>query len=71
MTNWEPREFEIDLSFLGDHRYEATTWKDGANAHRNAQDFMKESQIVDKNKTLKLKLAPGGGWACILSVLRY
>jgi len=71
MTNWDAREFEIDLSFLGDRRYEAASWKDGANAHRNAQDFRKESQIVDKNSTLKINLAPGGGWACILSVLRY
>ncbi len=71
MTNWEEREFEIDLSFLGDSRYEAMQWQDGPNAHRNARDFQKESIIVDKQSKLHLKLAPGGGWAGILSVLRY
>ncbi len=69
MTNWESREFEIDLSFIGDQKYEATVWKDGPNAHRNAQDFVKENFVLDKNKQLKIKLAPGGGWACILSIV--
>ena len=70
MTNWDAREIEIDLSFLDDRRYEATIWKDGPNAHRNAQDFIKENFIVDKNAKLKINLAPGGGWACTLSVVR-
>jgi len=70
MTNWDTRELEIDFSFLGDRKYEATIWKDGPNAHRNAQDFIKESIIVDKNAIFKIKLAPGGGWAAILSVVR-
>ena len=70
MTNWDTREIEIDLSFLGDRKYEATIWKDGPNAHRNAQDFIKENFIVDKSTKLKIKLAPGGGWAAILSVVR-
>ncbi len=69
MTDWDARELEIDLAFLGDTKYEATIWKDGPNAHRNAQDFIKESIILDSNTKLKIKLAPGGGWACILSVL--
>ena len=70
MTNWDTRDIEIDLSFLGDRRYEATIWKDGPNAHRNAQDFIKENFIVDKNTKLKINLAPGGGWAAILSIVR-
>jgi alpha-glucosidase len=71
MTNWSERDFEIELSFLGDHRYELTEFRDGPNAHRNAQDFVKESQLVDKEKSIKIHLAPGGGWAAILAVSRY
>jgi len=71
MTNWDEREFEIDLSFLDEKIYQASIWKDGPNAHRNAQDFLMENLIVDKSKMLKIKLAPGGGWACILSVSSY
>jgi alpha-glucosidase len=71
MTNWTEREFEIDLSFLGDRRFEMTEFRDGPNAHRNAQDFVKEAKLVDKNETVSIKLAPGGGYAAILSVVRY
>ena len=70
MTNWDEREFELDLSFLGERKFEATIWKDGLNAHRNAQDFVKESFIVDKSTKLKIKLAPGGGWAAVFSIVR-
>ena len=70
MTNWDAREFELDLSFLGERKFEATIWKDGLNAHRNAQDFVKESFIVDKSTKLKIKLAPGGGWAAVFSIVR-
>ena len=70
MTDWNAREIEVDLSFLGDRKFEAVVWKDGPNAHRNAQDFVKESFIVDKNTKMKLKLAPGGGWAAVLSIVR-
>jgi alpha-glucosidase len=70
MTDWDAREVEIDLSFLGDRKYEATIWKDGPNAHRNAQDYVKESIIVDKDTRLKISMAPGGGWAAILSIVR-
>ncbi len=70
MTDWDAREVEIDLSFLGDRKYEAAIWRDGPNAHRNAQDYVKESTIVDKHTRLKIKMAPGGGWAAILSIVR-
>ena len=70
MTNWESRDLEIDLSFLDDRKYAASIWKDGPNAHRNAQDFVKENFTADKNTKLKIKIAPGGGWACLLSVLK-
>jgi alpha-glucosidase len=70
MTNWDARDLEADLSFLGERTFEATIWKDGPNADRNAQDFVKESFSVDKNTKLKIKLAPGGGMAAVLSIVR-
>ena len=71
MTNWDTREIKIGLSFLGDTRYEATIWKDGPNAHRNAQDFIRENFIIDKNTKLEIKLAPGGGFAGIFTVVKF
>ncbi|MEN8225619.1 MAG: glycoside hydrolase family 97 protein [Bacteroidota bacterium] len=70
MTDWNAREIEVELSFLGELKYEATIWRDGPNAHRNAQDYVKESYIVDQHSKLKLHLAPGGGWAAVLAIVR-
>jgi alpha-glucosidase len=70
LTNWTEREIEIDLSFLGPTKYEVVIWKDGPNAHRDATDFQKDSFIVDKNAKFKIKLAPGGGFAGVLSIVK-
>ncbi|MBN2320875.1 MAG: glycoside hydrolase family 97 protein, partial [Acidobacteria bacterium] len=34
MTNWDPREMELDFSFLPEGKYEALIFEDGINAHR-------------------------------------
>ncbi|MCF8368514.1 MAG: glycoside hydrolase family 97 protein [Bacteroidales bacterium] len=68
MTNWQPTELEIDLSFLSEGEYNADIWQDGTNANRYASDFKKTKQTLTADKKLKLKLAPGGGWAAILSL---
>ena len=70
MTDWDARDVEVDLSFLGDLKYEAVIYKDGLNAHRNARDYDRDSMIVDKNTRLKIKMAPGGGWTAVLSIVR-
>ena len=36
MTDWTPRELELDFSFLPDGNFTADTYQDGANADRNA-----------------------------------
>ena len=43
LTNWEPREMELDLSFLGDGDYKLELFKDGINADRAACDYKKKS----------------------------
>ena len=63
MTNWTPREIDIDLSFLPDGKFSMEAYEDGVNADRNASDYKQVKTHVDKNSKLKLKLAPGGGWA--------
>lgn len=62
MTNWEPRELEIPLTFLGRGEYKSSTIEDGINADRHGSDYRIRGSIVHKNETLKIKLAPGGGW---------
>lgn len=63
LTNWEPREIELDLSFLGDGNYKLEFFKDGINADRAACDYKKEVIPVPADRKLKIKMAPGGGYA--------
>ena len=63
MTNWTPRELEIDFSFLPDGNFQMASYQDGVNADRIASDYKLLSTPVSKATKLKIKLAPGGGWA--------
>ncbi|MGH2646507.1 MAG: glycoside hydrolase family 97 catalytic domain-containing protein, partial [Ginsengibacter sp.] len=63
MTNWDERDLEIDFSFLGSGNYEATIFKDGINADKDATDYKKEIITVTADTKMKIHLAPGGGWA--------
>jgi alpha-glucosidase len=62
MTDWTPRDFDLDLSFLGDGDYEAVIFSDGINADRHAQDYSRTEREVSKGSTIKISMAPGGGW---------
>lgn len=62
MTNWNPRDLTIDLSFLDDGIYEAEIFQDGVNADRDATDYVREVKTVTKNDKLNVSLMPGGGW---------
>ncbi len=63
MTDWSPRDFEIDLSFLSDEDYTIEIWQDGVNADRFAEDLKKIVKKVTNTDRLKVKMAPGGGYA--------
>ena len=63
MTNWTPRDLEVDFSFLPDGNFTLDSYEDGVNADRNASDYKKTTREVNKSTKLKIHLAPGGGWA--------
>ena len=63
MTDWAPRDLDVDLSFLPDGQFTMEAYQDGANADRFASDYKKTSASVDKTSKVKIQLAPGGGWA--------
>jgi len=67
MTSWTPRELSLDLSFLGAGNYDMLLYQDGINADRNGSDYKMIKRAVAKADKLDLKLAPGGGWAAIIS----
>ena len=63
LTNWTPRELDLDLSFLGEGDYILELFKDGINADRAARDYKKEVIPVPTDRKLKIRMAPGGGYA--------
>jgi alpha-glucosidase len=63
MTNWTPRDLELNLSFLGDGEYQAVIFRDGVNADKDATDYKKEIVNVSRGSKLKIRLSEGGGWA--------
>ncbi len=63
MTDWQPRELEVKLDFLGEGEYEALIFEDGINVDRYASDFRVEKLRVKGTETLKVKMAAGGGYA--------
>ena len=64
MTNWDAREMELDLSFLGVGSYVAEIYQDGVNAHRAARDYkIKRLHLTPTGRRLRIEMAPGGGFA--------
>ena len=62
ITNWDERDVELDLSFIQGRTMMLIT--DGVNADRNAEDYRTQSLAVPA--TLKVHLAPGGGFAAVI-----
>ena len=60
LNNWEPRDLELDLSFIPAGS-KVEIFADGVNAHRAARDFKKAECQLEGPK-VKIHLAPGGGW---------
>ncbi len=70
MTNWNEREIELNFSFLGEGNYSAEIFKDGINADRNAADYKRELMNVTNKSIVKVKMAPGGGWAARITLVK-
>ncbi|MBR3743966.1 MAG: glycoside hydrolase family 97 protein [Bacteroidales bacterium] len=66
-TNWDPRDVSIDLGFLGSGSWKAEIYRDGANADRHATDYKHEFKDVRAGDKLDIHMAPGGGFAVILT----
>jgi alpha-glucosidase len=63
MNNWTARELEIDFSFLPEGNFQMDAYQDGENADRMASDYKLVKSQVNRGTKLKIKMAPGGGWA--------
>ena len=65
LTNWDARDLVLDLGFIGSGNM--TIFRDGVNAHRNAQDYKKDSDKLPIDGKYQIHMAPGGGWAAKIS----
>jgi len=66
MTDWTARELTVDFSFLSPGRHRIIIYQDGINADRFGNDYKKVTAKVKTADKMKIKLAPGGGWAAII-----
>ncbi len=62
MTNWDPRDLEIDFSFLpAGKEYSAEVYSDGREADRDAEKYDHKKMKVNSTTKMNLHAAPGGG----------
>ncbi len=65
VTDGTAREFEIKLDFLEEGKYEAQVYCDASDAdcYTNEQAYKIEHKKVTKNSKIRVRMAPGGGFA--------
>ncbi|MDO5443731.1 MAG: glycoside hydrolase family 97 catalytic domain-containing protein [Bacteroidia bacterium] len=63
LADWNGKEVELKLGFLGDGEYDLQLLRDGANADKNAQDYALERRTVRKGESVRVRMASGGGFA--------
>ena len=68
MTDWTPRNLEVDLSFLGTGLFEAEIYSDGVNADVYGADYQVEKKMVTTKDKIQIKMAPGGGWVAHFNI---
>jgi alpha-glucosidase len=70
ITDWDGRDIDVPLSFLGGGAYKAEIYEDAPDAATSPKNTVREERNVDAKTVLKLKLAPGGGCAVRLTPVR-
>jgi len=70
ITDWDARELDVPLSFLGSGSYTADIFSDAPDAAKQPKNTVREQRQVNAKTVLKLRLAPGGGAAIRLTPAR-
>ena len=70
LNDWNGRELEVALDFLGEGEYDAQIFMDGVNADRWGEDYKLEKTKVSKGDVLPVRMADGGGWVAILKPVK-
>ena len=63
-TDWNPRDYELDFSFLPQNLgFKVTIVKDGVNVDKQAEDHEWETFTVTSDSSKNIQMGPGGGFA--------
>jgi alpha-glucosidase len=63
MNDWTARKIEVDLSkILGEGDYKAEVFRDGVNADRLGEDYIREVVALPASRKLVADMAPAGGY---------
>lgn len=68
LTDWNEREMDLDLSFVGKGSCEAEVFEDGPNAARVGKDYRKQTIRISLNRPYRLKMTSGGGFVMKLQI---
>ena len=63
ITDWTARELELSTVFLGSGEWKVEAFEDAPDADKNAEHYVRREFTIKAGDTLKVKLAPGGGFA--------
>ncbi|SDC98355.1 glycoside hydrolase family 97 protein [Niabella drilacis] len=69
ITDTLARNLELKMDFLPPGSYKITIIRDGINADKRAEDYLRTETVMEAGSTLKLDLAPGGGWVARIEPL--
>ena len=70
ITDWDAREVQIPLNFLGSGSYKADIYSDAPDAATYPKNTVRDQRNVDARTVLTLKLAPAGGCAIRIAPVR-
>jgi alpha-glucosidase len=65
LNNWTSRDLVIDLSNIISHTSSLEIFADGKNSEKVPEDYVNTTINIPADGKIKIKLAPGGGWAAI------
>ena len=70
ITNWDGREIELSTTFLKTGEWKVVAFEDAPDADVNAEHYVRREFTVKAGEKLKVKLAPGGGFAARLTPVK-
>lgn len=65
LNNWTSRDLVIDISNIISHTSNLEIFADGKNSEKVPEDYVNTTINIPADGKIKIKLAPGGGWAAI------